>query len=280
MRRLAVVTAFLAGGLLVPAGGALASSGGAGLVGPQQPRGKVTPKSSSQVFTRILREGDHGNDVKTLKVWLNDVGYHLAVTNYFGPLTKNAVEDFQGKHHLRPVNGIVDNTTASAIKAAAQKAERARSANEWVFPIRPISVATGPDSGYWSQDQGVDIATWGEACGNAAVLVAVTDGQIVQEGIDGFGQWAPILKVANGRYAGRYIYYGHAMPDRVPVGAYVHTGQPIADVGCGQVGYSTGPHLEIGISDPGGPPCCPADGETSGLMWGIMRSLYYQDGGH
>jgi len=279
--RLCLIPALLAVVVLLPASGAFASSGGAGLVAPQQPRTKVTPSSSSPVFKRTLKRGESGNDVKTLQEWLNDVGYwSLPDTGYFGSITQGDVKDFQ-RHHGLPVNGIVDNKTASAIKAAAEKALRSRPApsNQWVFPIRPISRVTGPNSGYWSQDQGVDIATWGGACGNAAVLVAVSDGWIVQEGIYGFGGWAPVLKVTHGRYAGRYVYYGHAKPDRVPVGAYVHAGQPIADVGCGQVGFSSGPHLEIGISDPGGPPCCPAWGETSGLMWRIMHDLYYRAGG-
>jgi peptidoglycan hydrolase-like protein with peptidoglycan-binding domain len=267
--------------LLVPAAGASASSGGAGIAPPQHPRGFDRSAVVYSTFPRVLRRGDIGQDVKTLQTWLTEVGYRIPEDGRFGPLTQRAVRRFQHNRHLAPVSGTVGPRTAYALLIAVRQfttrsgvvngGASPDSSTGWVFPLRPIRRVLAPSS--WSLDQGVDIATVGSACGPSVVEVAVTSGTIVQEGINGFGPAAPILKVGSGPFRGRYVYYGHALPALVPVGTHVSTGQPIAEVGCGDVGISSGPHIEIGISDPGGPPCCPG-GETANQMYQLMLGLY------
>jgi hypothetical protein len=273
-----------AAAMLFGASGALAASGGAAMDGPSQPHGIKTTSGSAKVFTRTLRKGDRGADVKTLQTWLTDIGYGLPSTGYFGSMTQSAVTKFQSANTLRPVSGTVGDRTARALLGVVRQMTQdsqvlaasggGGTSSGWVFPIEPISrVLPSKD---WSLDQGVDIGTVNNACGPDAVEVAMTGGTVVQEGIDGFGPYAPIIKIASGPYAGRYIYYGHAAPALVQVGQQVTAGEPIADVGCGRVGISDAPHLEIGISDQGGPPCCPGYQETSPWMYDVVLALFKQ----
>jgi peptidoglycan hydrolase-like protein with peptidoglycan-binding domain len=284
-RGLVLVLALL---LLAPVGVASAASGGAALVTPTNPTGIVLAQNATSIFTRVLRRGNTGDDVKTLQTWLNNLGYRVPETGFFGAVTRRDVAKFQRVHSLKPASGTVGAKTAtmlfSAIKNSANGAHllaaqgAAGAPGSWVFPLRPLSRVLPP--GTWTLDQGIDISTAGGACGSRVTEVAMTSGTIVQEGIDGFGPDAPVLKVDGGPYGGRYIYYGHALPALVPVGTHVTAGQPIAEIGCGDVGISSGPHIEIGISDPGGPTCCPGFQETSPLMLSIVRPLWTKAGGH
>ena len=299
MRRWRVTCLVLLAGVLVPATGAWASSGGVGMVPQHQTNGLVRASSATSVFTRKLRRGERGADVKTLQTWLTDIGYGVPATGYFGQMTLAAVQTFQQSKGFVPATGVVGARTARAILRAVKQAAQGGGALQLqaggalpasgspsaggsapagglVFPLKPLSEVL--PTGDWSLDQGIDIGTLNNACGSKVVEVAMASGTIVQEGIDGFGPYAPIIKVDTGPYSGRYIYYGHAAPALVPVGAHVSPGQPIAEVGCGRVGISDAPHLEIGISAPGGPPCCPSYQETSPAFYQVVLGLYKRAG--
>ncbi len=278
-RRLLLVAALA---VLGAAGTAAAAGsggvGGVGLVGSKNPAGIVNPDAKA-VFARTLRVGCRGNDVTTLQTWLSQVGYVVPVTGRFDAVTKQAVKRFQQAKQLYPASGTVGNRTSAALLAAVQTVTQTTAVpgssagpSGLVFPLKPLSRVLPPKD--WTLDQGIDIGTVNNACGPQVTEVAMAPGTIVQEGIDGFGPAAPVLKVSSGTYKGRYIYYGHALPALVPVGTVVTAGEPIAEIGCGDVGISSAPHVEIGISAPGGPPCCPGYQETSPAWYQVVLSLY------
>lgn len=163
-----------------------------------------------------------------------------------------------------PISGDISCSGAPAAPLGSSTAE---------FPIQPVSLVVPPSE--WTTDQGDDVATIGAACDPTAKEVALGDGQIVREGIDGFGEWAPVEHITSGPLAGLYVYYGHARPDAqgVKVGTHVLTGQVISYVGCGDVGISSGPHVEAGFTFPDGAPGPLCNGSAY-AMWSILRSLY------
>jgi murein DD-endopeptidase MepM/ murein hydrolase activator NlpD len=129
-----------------------------------------------------------------------------------------------------------------------------------VFPM-PKQDAAPP--GTWTLDQGVDIAAPG-----GTPLLAVGSGTIVLHGIGGFGPSAPVLHLDSGAY----VYYGHAGPGRwVPLGTHVNAGQVISEVGDGDVGISSGPHLEIGFADSSG---SPIGSQQAPQMLSLLQAAY------
>ena len=91
------------------------------MVNASTPTGIVNPTSSESVFTRTLRQGNRGADVKTLQTWLTGVGDTVPRTGYFGSMTKAAVIQFQTAESLAPVTGVVGRLTAQTLLAAVKK---------------------------------------------------------------------------------------------------------------------------------------------------------------
>ncbi len=164
-----LTTLIVLAGLLAPAA-AWAASGGAGIVSPTDPRGLVTARASASVFTRMLRQGERGADVKTLQTWLTDIGYFVPATGYFGWMTKTGVWNFQTAHQLQPVSGSVGPRTARALLSAVKQAALGNAlvdatggagalsgtvsgtsgSSPLAFPLKPLSLVLTPKN--WSLD--------------------------------------------------------------------------------------------------------------------------------
>ncbi len=127
---------------------ALAGSGGAGLAG-QTATTVVRGGSSGSVFTRTLRMGQTGADVRTLQLWLSEVGYRVGTTGHFGVSTKAAVRSFQLGHRLYPASGSVGRRTAASLRAAVRRQTVTASTN---------AAVTNPIPGFTigRDDMGVD----------------------------------------------------------------------------------------------------------------------------
>lgn len=221
--------------------------------------------------TRTLRRGSRGDDVRALQWLLTRLGYRTAISGTLGRGTVAALRRFERDAGLR-ADGVVSARTRRALRRSKGNPMSLAASSGWTFPMTPMRRVLPPSM--WSPDQGVDIPTLNEACDRRVPVLAVESGTVVQIGISGFGRWAPVVKLDSGPFAGRYVYYGHTKPNLVRKGDHVQRGQPIARIGCGSVGISSAPHLEIGISVPGGGPCCPSFGETSPIVSKIMRTLW------
>jgi murein DD-endopeptidase MepM/ murein hydrolase activator NlpD len=168
--------------------------------------------------------------------------------------------------------GVLALTGVAPASVQATRTVGPPAASTFVFPFQDKKIVM--PKARWGISQGVDIGTVGGACGGQAVVVSTDPGKVIREGVNAFGPDAPVIEVTSGPRTGRYVYYGYTKGDLVPVGAVVQAGQPITHVGCGSVGMSSTPHLEIGISLPGGPTCCPGVRQTSEQMYNWLAAAY------
>ena len=228
----------------------------------RSPQAVALERSAAELAGRRLAPGNRGRLVKVLQRLITSVGFRVHALGVYDVPTEQQVRRFQHSRRL-PETGVADPPTTSAIAEAVAHVASAQAQDAgWIFPLSPIGRVASPRN--WSLDQGVDLGGRNNECGARLKEIAVADGVIVKIGIDGFGPDAPVLRLTSGPDAGRDVYYGHAAPVLVSVGEHVVAGQPVADVGCGRVGISSAPHLELGISAPGSHAyCCPGWGETS-----------------
>ena len=93
----------------------------AGLMGLLAPNAAASGSNLSPGCPDILKEGDQGDCVATLQFDLDTInpGYNLQQDKKFGPATRIAVLDFQGRNHLG-ADGIVGPDTSAAIRKQLQ----------------------------------------------------------------------------------------------------------------------------------------------------------------
>lgn len=124
------------------------------------------------VGNKAFKMGSNGPVVEAIQFRLRDLGYPLKGTGYFGPATDTAVEAFQRRAGLAPVDGVVGSATAKALDAAtadpakqppATTAEISRPL--WLEAgIKLIGLREGVGSADnrtimdWAKDEGGDIA--------------------------------------------------------------------------------------------------------------------------
>lgn len=272
MKRIRVILGVVLGAVLC--GQALASSGGAGLTDKA-----VSRKSSAPVFSRTLRKGTEGNDVKTIQTWLSDVGYNVQVTGFFGSATKSVVRRFQLAKRLFPASGTVGDRTSAALLAAVGKA------SDKVSVVAPGSHPSGtnPIPGFTIErdDMGVD------ASANAgAGIYAPAASELVQVLHDWYDGQPLLLFQFNNAPSGALSSYWYVAEQVTPITTRIGTafaaGQRVASFAPSGTGIEIGwgsptsnARTLAAVSDPGAANPAPGSktvwGESFKTLFGIRR---------
>lgn len=84
----------------------------------------------------LIREGQSGPQVKLLQSVLDQHGYQIPLTGYFGPITHADVVNFQMRNHLM-VDGIVGPQTEAALDNSANASPVFGNARGPVYTVKP-----------------------------------------------------------------------------------------------------------------------------------------------
>ncbi len=77
-----------------------------------------SPSASIKVFTRTLKRGMSGNDVKQLQIFLQKLNYLPSTqvpSTYFGTITSNALIRFQKDNKIQPAAGLFGPATQAKL---------------------------------------------------------------------------------------------------------------------------------------------------------------------
>ncbi|ARI78935.1 C40 family peptidase [Halobacillus mangrovi] len=97
------------------------------------------PDSSGSLETDALNKGDRGRDVTALQTELESLGYYTYnLDGLFGPITEDAVEDFQRDQGLQ-IDGIAGPETMEALSSAEASSEDSESVS--VSQSEVVSIA-------------------------------------------------------------------------------------------------------------------------------------------